>query len=68
MKNYASDGKHCILCHISMISHCRFNVVSGKYPFEGDNIYRLYETIGKGQFTIPEEAGPLLGSLLEGKV
>ena len=30
-----------------------YNIVSGKYPFEGDNIYKLFENISKGEFIIP---------------
>ncbi|XP_070562891.1 serine/threonine-protein kinase stk11-like isoform X1 [Ptychodera flava] len=43
-----------------------FNITTGKYPFEGDNIYKLFENIGKGEFTMPEEVGPLLAELLKG--
>ncbi|KAG8233462.1 hypothetical protein J437_LFUL013749 [Ladona fulva] len=44
-----------------------YNITTGQYPFEGDNIYRLYEKIGRGEFTIPEELeDELLRSLLKG--
>nr|CAD7445054.1 unnamed protein product [Timema bartmani] len=43
-----------------------YNITTGVYPFEGDNIYRLFENIGKGQFTIPDEIENPLRSLLEG--
>ncbi|XP_002732086.2 serine/threonine-protein kinase stk11-like [Saccoglossus kowalevskii] len=43
-----------------------FNITTGKYPFEGDNIYKLFENIGKGEFTVPDECGPLLAELLRG--
>ncbi|XP_077981245.1 serine/threonine-protein kinase STK11-like [Glandiceps talaboti] len=43
-----------------------FNITTGKYPFEGDNIYKLFENIGKGEFTMPEEVGPVLAELLRG--
>ena len=36
------------------------------YPFEGDNIYKLYENIGKGVYTIPPEVEEPLRSLLLG--
>lgn len=32
----------------------RFNITTGQYPFEGDNIYRLLENIGKNQWNAPE--------------
>ncbi|XP_060528996.1 serine/threonine-protein kinase STK11 isoform X2 [Cylas formicarius] len=41
-----------------------FNLVTGKYPFEGDNIYRLFENIGRGEFTIPGEIEDPLRHLL----
>ncbi|KAI4460426.1 serine/threonine-protein kinase stk11 [Holotrichia oblita] len=42
-----------------------YNVTTGIYPFEGDNIYRLFENIGTGNFTIPDEIEePLKGLLL----
>ncbi|XP_019645394.1 PREDICTED: serine/threonine-protein kinase stk11-like [Branchiostoma belcheri] len=43
-----------------------YNMTTGKYPFEGDNIYKLFENIGRGEYTIPEECGPLLSDLLRG--
>ncbi|KAL3268402.1 hypothetical protein HHI36_007518 [Cryptolaemus montrouzieri] len=43
-----------------------YNITTGKYPFEGDNIYRLFESIGKGDFTIPGEIEESLRSLLLG--
>ncbi|XP_078280170.1 serine/threonine-protein kinase STK11 isoform X2 [Rhinoraja longicauda] len=43
-----------------------YNIRTGLYPFEGDNIYKLFENIGKGEYTIPEECGPLLTDLLKG--
>lgn len=44
----------------------RYNITTSLYPFEGDNIYKLFENIGKGDYTIPEECGPLLSDLLRG--
>ena len=44
----------------------RFNITTGKYPFEGDNIFKLFEKIGEGVFEVPEEVDPLLGDLLQG--
>lgn len=32
----------------------RYNIATGKYPFEGDNIYRLLENIGKNQWKAPD--------------
>lgn len=32
----------------------RYNLTTGLYPFEGDNIYRLLENIGKTQWLAPE--------------
>ena len=46
---------------------CRYNITTGKYPFEGDNIYKLFENIGKGEYTVPEEADSLLTDLIKGK-
>ncbi|XP_022229861.2 serine/threonine-protein kinase stk11 [Drosophila obscura] len=31
-----------------------FNLATGQYPFEGDNIYRLLENIGRGQWVAPD--------------
>lgn len=44
----------------------RYNITTSLYPFEGDNIYKLFENIGKGDYSIPEECGPLLTDLLRG--
>ncbi|KAA8587274.1 hypothetical protein FQN60_016136 [Etheostoma spectabile] len=43
-----------------------YNITTSLYPFEGDNIYKLFENIGKGDYTVPEECGPLLSDLLQG--
>lgn len=31
-----------------------YNISTGKYPFEGDNIYKLFENISKGEFSFPD--------------
>ncbi|XP_064625326.1 serine/threonine-protein kinase stk11-like [Lineus longissimus] len=43
-----------------------YNFITGKYPFQGENIYKLFESIGKGDYEIPPEVGELLASLLRG--
>lgn len=40
-----------------------YNLCTGKYPFEGDNIYRLLENIGKTQWVAPEFLYELDGNL-----
>ncbi|CRK90444.1 CLUMA_CG004145, isoform A [Clunio marinus] len=41
-----------------------YNITTGLYPFEGDNIYRLLENISKGVWSIPDGLDPLLADLL----
>ncbi|KAF3428367.1 hypothetical protein E2986_05095 [Frieseomelitta varia] len=43
-----------------------YNITTGQYPFQGDNIYKLYENIGKGEYSIPEEVEEPLKSLIQG--
>lgn len=43
-----------------------FNLTSGKYPFEGENMFRLFENICEKPLVLPEELDPVLISLLEG--
>ncbi|XP_018576029.1 serine/threonine-protein kinase STK11 isoform X2 [Anoplophora glabripennis] len=43
-----------------------YNLTTGRYPFEGDNIYRLFENIGRGEFTVPDEIEDPLRNLLLG--
>ncbi|XP_051557472.1 serine/threonine-protein kinase STK11-like [Myxocyprinus asiaticus] len=43
-----------------------YNITTSLYPFEGDNIYKLFENIGKGDYSIPEDCIPLLSDLLRG--
>lgn len=43
-----------------------FNITTGQYPFEGDNIYRLFENIGSGTFEMPHDVEELLAELLRG--
>lgn len=47
-----------------MISMCAFSL--GKYPFEGDTIYKLFDAIGRGEVVWPENVEAQLRSLLEG--
>ncbi|XP_026273274.1 serine/threonine-protein kinase STK11 [Frankliniella occidentalis] len=43
-----------------------YNITTGLYPFEGDNIFRLFENIAKGEYTIPDEIENPLRDLLHG--
>jgi len=44
----------------------RYNITTGLYPFEGDNIYKLFENIGRGEYTIPANLDNLLADLIKG--
>uniref|UniRef100_A0A182VQ76 non-specific serine/threonine protein kinase n=1 Tax=Anopheles minimus TaxID=112268 RepID=A0A182VQ76_9DIPT len=41
-----------------------YNITTGLYPFEGDNIYKLLENIGKCEWNPPEWLEPRLADLL----
>lgn len=43
-----------------------FNITTGSYPFEGDTVYKLFENISKGEFTIPSDLDQSLSSLIRG--
>lgn len=43
-----------------------YSITTGRYPFEGENIYRLFEKISKGDFVMPAELDPALQNLLLG--
>jgi len=43
-----------------------YNITTGKYPYEGDNIFKLFENISKGGFPIPEELDSALQNLIKG--
>ncbi len=43
-----------------------YNLVTGLLPFEADNIYLLFQTIGKGDYKIPDDVEPHLTTLLHG--
>jgi len=45
-----------------------YNITTGQYPFEGDNIYKLFENIGRGEYTMPKTVDSLLASLIQGLV
>ncbi|KAK3852718.1 hypothetical protein Pcinc_040707 [Petrolisthes cinctipes] len=42
-----------------------YNLTSGKYPFEGENVFRLFENICETPLMVPPELDPALTSLLE---
>ncbi|CAO2624117.1 Serine/threonine-protein kinase STK11 [Lemmus lemmus] len=41
-----------------------YNITMGLYPFEGDSFFKLFENIGRGDFTISCNCGPPLSDLL----
>ncbi|CAF0972865.1 unnamed protein product [Adineta steineri] len=43
-----------------------YNLVTGRLPFEADNIYLLFQTIGKGVYTIPDDIESHLASFIHG--
>lgn len=43
-----------------------YSITTGKYPFEGENIYKLFEKISAGHFEMPENLDPTLQNLLRG--
>ncbi|XP_053214272.1 serine/threonine-protein kinase STK11-like [Panonychus citri] len=43
-----------------------YNITTGLYPFEGDTVYKLFENISKGEFTIPNDLDESLSSLING--
>lgn len=43
-----------------------YNLVTGRLPFEAENIYLLFQTIGRGVYTIPGHLDGPLNSLLTG--
>ena len=45
----------------------RFHFTTGKFPFEGDNVYKLFGAISTGVFEMPRDLSALLQGLLRGK-
>ncbi|RKP18147.1 kinase-like protein [Rozella allomycis CSF55] len=43
-----------------------YHMLTGKYPFEGENVYTLYENIANSPLVIPTEFDSLITSLLAG--
>jgi len=41
-----------------------YNFSTGEYPFEGETIFKLFENIGKGEFSVPSCVDRVLESLL----
>ena len=48
----------------SYASPFRFHFTTGKFPFEGDNVYKLFGAISTGVFEMPSDLSPLLQDLL----
>ncbi len=40
-------------------------MVTGKYPFEGSNVYTLFENISQGKYTVPEDIDDELKDLIQ---
>lgn len=45
---------------------CRYNLVTGQYPFDGDNIFNLFENISKCHYEMPQDISHDLADLLRG--
>eukprot|EP00095_Tigriopus_kingsejongensis_P009399 snap_masked-scaffold379_size191255-processed-gene-0.2 protein:Tk09399 transcript:snap_masked-scaffold379_size191255-processed-gene-0.2-mRNA-1 annotation:"serine threonine-protein kinase stk11" len=43
-----------------------YNFVTGIYPFEGETIFRLFENIATGEFSVPSHIDPVLEDLIRG--
>lgn len=43
-----------------------YNFVTGNYPFNADNVFKLYRKIGEGKYIIPDYLPENLKNLLEG--
>lgn len=43
-------------------------MTTGKYPYEGDNIYKLFNNISHGKYSIPDTVDSLLTNLLKGEL
>ena len=43
-----------------------YNFVTGNYPFNADNVFKLYKKIGEGSFDIPDYLSDTLINLLQG--
>lgn len=43
-----------------------YNITTGRYPFEGESIYKLFESISKCEYVIPDEIDESLQKLLRG--
>eukprot|EP00127_Corallochytrium_limacisporum_P004678 Clim_evm32s172 gene=Clim_evmTU32s172 len=43
-----------------------YNFMTGGYPFEGENIYNLFEAIGKGEYTIPDSVPETCQDFIKG--
>ena len=42
-----------------------YNFVTGNYPFNADNVFKLYRKIGEGKYVIPDYLPENLKNLLE---
>lgn len=51
-KPFHAFASYSNVCNVFVLF--RYNITTGQYPFEGDNIYRLLENIGKNQWKAPE--------------
>lgn len=45
---------------------CRYHFVTGKFPFGGESVYKLFSAIAVGVFEMPVDLSPLLTDLLHG--
>ena len=52
--------------NVIAVSYSSFHFTTGKFPFEGDNVYKLFGAISTGIFEIPADLSPLLQDLLRG--
>ena len=58
---------HICMYDIPVCVVSRFHFTTGKFPFEGENVYKLFAAISSGQFEMPPDLPPLLQDLLTGQ-
>ena len=64
--NHHGGASQFVLCHVLVQPHHRFHFTTGRFPFEGENVYKLFGVISAGVFEMPPDLSPLLKDLLRG--
>ncbi len=64
--SHCKPHTHTLCCTHTKLMYSRYHFVTGKFPFGGESVYKLFSAIAVGVFDMPVDLSPRLTDLLSG--